>query len=228
MFHLNGLQGCWAPLPPIQAITTGSDAHIAQELGAMRRVQGEVTANKKKVTQKGWRVVLVTKLLSLARVPSKEDPLYTTLAVGKGVTQVSILTQNTFVAYCLEVGPVMLQILWFMPVASFGTSQMHNISPIVIPIPTESTMAIVCPAARDESCTFLCLQRKNQLPELFLLQLLRQKHGGLSGWQNALSGKLTQSKLPTLHTLPTTLRHLPTKYAGRSSYSRYVVTFQSF
>ena len=100
MFHINGLQGCWAPLPPTQAITTGSDAHIAQELGAMRRVQGEVTANKKKVPQKGWRVVLVTKLLSLARVPSKEDPLYTTLAVGKGVTQVSILTQNTFVAYC--------------------------------------------------------------------------------------------------------------------------------
>ena len=122
----------------------------------------------------------------------------------------------------------MLQIIWFMPVASFGTSQMHNISPIVIPIPTESTMAIVCPAARDESCTFLCLQRKNQLPELFLLQLLRQKHGGLSGWQNAPSGNLTQSKLPTLHTLPTTLRHSPTKYIGRSSNLRDVGTFQSF
>ena len=57
------------------------------------------------------------------------------------------------------------------------------------------------------------LQRKQQLSELFLLWLQKQRHGGLSGWQNAPSGKLTQSKIPVLHTLLATLLHLPTEYA---------------
>ena len=43
-------------------------------------------------------------------------------------------------------------------------------------------------------------QGKQQLPELFLIQLQQQRHGGLSGWQNAPSGKLTQYKIPVLCT----------------------------
>ena len=61
------------------------------------------------------------------------------------------------------------------------------------------------------------LQRKQQPPELFLLQLQRQKHGGSSGWQSAQSGKSIPSKIPALTTPPTTLQHLPTKYAQGKS-----------
>ena len=39
MFHKSDLSSCWAPLPPTQAIATGSDVLIAQELGAIRRAQ---------------------------------------------------------------------------------------------------------------------------------------------------------------------------------------------
>ena len=56
------------------------------------------------------------------------------------------------------------------------------------------------------------LQRKRQPLELFLLELQKQSNGDSSGWQNIPSGKLSQSKIPILHTPPTTLQHLPTKY----------------
>jgi hypothetical protein len=48
----------------------------------------------------------VTKLLHLARDPSEEElpPIYTALAIRKGVAQDHIILQNAFVAQCLEAG----------------------------------------------------------------------------------------------------------------------------
>ena len=70
---------------------------------------------------------------------------------------------------------------------------------------------------RMNSTLLSALQMKQHPLELFLLQLQEQRHGGLSGWQNALSGKLTKYKMPVLRTPPTTLRHLLMKYAQEKS-----------
>ena len=106
MFHKSDLPDRWAPPPPTQAIATGSDVLIAQELGAMRRAHEEALADKKKTPKKRWGVEQVTKLLRLARVLSESDlpPIYTALAAGKGVAQDRIILQNAFVARCLEAG----------------------------------------------------------------------------------------------------------------------------
>ena len=48
MLHRSDLPGCWVPLPPTQAIATGIDALITQELGAMRRAQEQAVADKRK------------------------------------------------------------------------------------------------------------------------------------------------------------------------------------
>ena len=106
MFHKSDLPDRWAPLPPTQAIATGSDVLIAQELGAMRRAHEEALAVKKKTPKKRWGVEQVTKLLRLTRVLSESNlpPIYTALAVGKGVAQDRIILQNVFVARCLEAG----------------------------------------------------------------------------------------------------------------------------
>ena len=93
MFHKSDLPDHWAPPPPTQAIATGSDILIAQELGAMRRAHKEALADKKKTPKKRWGVEQVTKLLRLARVLSESDlpPIYTALAAGKGVAQDRII-----------------------------------------------------------------------------------------------------------------------------------------
>ena len=106
MFHKSDLPGCWAPLLSTQAIATGSDVLIAQELGAMKRAQEEAVADKKKTPKKRWGVEQVTKLLRLTRVPAESDlpPIFTALAVGKGTAQDRIILQKMFVACCLEAG----------------------------------------------------------------------------------------------------------------------------
>ena len=106
MLHRTDLPGRWAPLPPTQAIATGSDVLIAEELGAMRRAQEQAVADRKKTPKKRWGVEQVAKLLRLTRVLSKEElpPNYTALAAGKGVAQDCIILQNAFVACCLEGG----------------------------------------------------------------------------------------------------------------------------
>jgi hypothetical protein len=93
-------------LPPTQAIATGSDVLIAEELGAMRRAQEQAVADKKKTPKKWWGGEQVSKLLRITRVTSEFElpPIYTALAVGKGVAQDSIILQNVFVACCLEAG----------------------------------------------------------------------------------------------------------------------------
>ena len=106
MLHKSDLPGRWAPLPPTQAIASVSDVLIAEELGAMRRAQEQAVADRKKTPKKRWGVEQVSKLLRLTRVLSEEElpPIYTALAVGKGVAQDRIILQNAFVACCLEVG----------------------------------------------------------------------------------------------------------------------------
>ena len=52
MFHVSNLPGCWAFLPSTQAIATGSDVLIAQELGALKRAQSDAVADKKKTPKK--------------------------------------------------------------------------------------------------------------------------------------------------------------------------------
>ena len=106
MFHKSDPLGHWAPLPSTQPSATGSDVLIAQELGAMRRAQEEAVADKKKIPKKQWGVEQVTKLLRQTRVSSKSKlpPIYTALAVGKGIAQDRIILQNAFVACCLESG----------------------------------------------------------------------------------------------------------------------------
>ena len=104
MFHKSDLPDRWAPIPPTQAIATGSDVLIAQELGAMRRTQEDAVADKKKTPKKRWGVEQLTKLMRLTRVSSKSDlpPIYTALAIGKGTAQDRIIIQNVFVPCCLE------------------------------------------------------------------------------------------------------------------------------
>ena len=104
MFHKSNLPGCWAPLPPTQAIATASDVPIAQEIGTMRMTQEDAVANKKQTPKKRWGVEQVTKLLCPTRVPSKPGlpPIYTAMAVGKGAAQDCIFLQNAFVACCLK------------------------------------------------------------------------------------------------------------------------------
>ena len=46
---------------------------IAEELGAMRRAQEQVVADKKKTPKKRWGVEQVSKLLRLPRVPSESE-----------------------------------------------------------------------------------------------------------------------------------------------------------
>ena len=106
ILHKSDLPGCWATTPPTQAIATGSDVLIAEELGAMRRAQEQAVVDKKKTPKKRWGVEQVAKLLRLTRVPSESElpPIYTALAVGKGVAQDRIILQNAFVARCLEAG----------------------------------------------------------------------------------------------------------------------------
>ena len=58
----SNLPGCWVSLPSRQAIATGNDVCIAQELGAIKRAQEEVVADKKKTPKKQWGVKQVTKL----------------------------------------------------------------------------------------------------------------------------------------------------------------------
>jgi hypothetical protein len=60
MLHRSDLPGCWAPPPPTQAIATGIDVFIAEELGAMRRAQDQAVADKKKTPQKQWGVEQVS------------------------------------------------------------------------------------------------------------------------------------------------------------------------
>jgi hypothetical protein len=88
VLHKSDLPSCWAPLPPTQAIATGSDVLIAEELGAMRRAQEQAVADKKKTPKKRWGVEQVSKLVRLTRVPSESElpPIYTALAVGKEVS----------------------------------------------------------------------------------------------------------------------------------------------
>ena len=106
VLHKSDLPGRWATPPPTQAIATGSDVLIAEELGAMRRAQEQAVLDKKKTPKKRWGVEQVSKLLRLTRVPSESElpPIYTALAVGKGVAQDRIILQNAFVARCLEAG----------------------------------------------------------------------------------------------------------------------------
>ena len=106
VLHQSDLPGRWATPPPTQAIATGSDVHIAEELGAMRRAQEQAVADKKKTPRKRWGMGQVSKFLCLTRVPSESElpPIYTALAVGKGVAQDRIILQNAFVARCLEAG----------------------------------------------------------------------------------------------------------------------------
>jgi hypothetical protein len=106
ILHKSDLPGCWATPPPTQAIATGSDVLIAEDLGAMRRAQEQAVADKKKTPKKRWGVEQVSKLLCLTRVPSESElpPIYTALAVGKGVAQDRIILQNAFMALCLEAG----------------------------------------------------------------------------------------------------------------------------
>jgi hypothetical protein len=54
MFQKRDLPGCWAPLPTTQAISTGSNVLVSQELGAMMRAQEEAVAGKEKTPQKWW------------------------------------------------------------------------------------------------------------------------------------------------------------------------------
>jgi hypothetical protein len=56
MLHRSDLPSCWTPLPPTQAIATGSDVLIAEELGAMRRAQEQAVAIRKKTHKKRWGV----------------------------------------------------------------------------------------------------------------------------------------------------------------------------
>ena len=106
MLHKSDLPDHWAPLPPAQAMATGSDVLIAEELGAMRRAQEHAVADKNKTTQKWWGVEQVTKLLHLTRVPSESElpPIYTALAAGNGEAQDCIILQNAYVGHCLEAG----------------------------------------------------------------------------------------------------------------------------
>ena len=39
MLHISDLPGCWAPLPPTKAATTGSETIFTQELGTLRGAQ---------------------------------------------------------------------------------------------------------------------------------------------------------------------------------------------
>ena len=66
---------------------------IAKMQGAMRRAQEQAVADKKKSPKKRWGVEQVTKLLHLTRVPSESElpPIYTALAVGKGIAQGNII-----------------------------------------------------------------------------------------------------------------------------------------
>ena len=73
VLHKSDLPGRWATPPPTQAIATGSDVLIAEELGAMRRAQEQAVADKKKTAKKWWGVEQVTKLLCLTRVPSRSE-----------------------------------------------------------------------------------------------------------------------------------------------------------
>ena len=68
------------------AIATEGNVCIAQELGAMRRTQEDAVDDKKTTPKKRWGVDQISKLLHLARIPSKPNfpPMYTALAVGKG------------------------------------------------------------------------------------------------------------------------------------------------
>ena len=106
MFHKSDISGRWAPQPSTQAIVTGSDALIAQELGTIRRAQEEVVADKKETPKKRWGVEQVTKLLRLARVLSESGvpPIYTALRAGRGASQDRIILQNAFVVCSLEAG----------------------------------------------------------------------------------------------------------------------------
>ena len=72
MFHKSDLPGCWATPPPTQDIATGSDVLIAQELGAMRRAKDKGVADRK-TPKKRWGVDQISKLLHLARIPSKSN-----------------------------------------------------------------------------------------------------------------------------------------------------------
>ena len=68
------------------AIATDGYVCIAQELGAMRRIQEDVVDDKKTTPKKRGGVEQVTKLFRLTRVSSKSDlpPIYMALVVGKG------------------------------------------------------------------------------------------------------------------------------------------------
>ena len=79
---------------------------IPQELGAMRRTQEDAVADKKMTPKKRWGVEQISKLLHLARIPSKSNflPVYTALAVGNGTAQDRIILQNAFVVCSLEAG----------------------------------------------------------------------------------------------------------------------------
>ena len=78
MLHRSDLPGHWATTPPTQAIATGSDVLIAEEVGAMRRAQEQAVLDKKKTPKKWWGVEQVSKLLRLTRVPSESElpPIY--------------------------------------------------------------------------------------------------------------------------------------------------------
>ena len=65
MLHRSDLPGRWATTPPTQAIATGSDVLIAEELGAMRRAQEQAVLDKKKTPKKRWGVEQVSKLLGV-------------------------------------------------------------------------------------------------------------------------------------------------------------------
>ena len=78
ILHKSNLPSRWETPPPTQAIATGSDVLIAEELGAMRRAQEQAVLDKKKTSKKRWGVEQVAKLLCRTRVPSESElPLFT-------------------------------------------------------------------------------------------------------------------------------------------------------
>ena len=86
----------------------------------------------------------VTKLLCLTRIPSESElpPIYTALAVGKGVAQDHIILQNVLMARCLEAG------------AATPTT------PIVTPVLAQDIRALVFAVAFLQSLTQLVFQLK--------------------------------------------------------------------
>ena len=69
VLHKSDLTGYCTTTPPTQAIATGSELLIAEELGAIRRAQEKAVADKEKTPKNRWGVEQVTKLLRLTRVP---------------------------------------------------------------------------------------------------------------------------------------------------------------